>query len=175
MEWLAGIVFGLGVLTWSVRTINARQDRRKDSVARGGATPAPPTETALGQDGADLLQALNQAGDALQRHQLYTKLMEKAYRDRDSTAPRRLLMDMGRRYVDEFDRLLPDLRAEWGPEPEIQALKWLTITLEEDGRYAEAERICRLAEDRHVSDGTKTGFAGRRRRIERKREKQSTG
>jgi hypothetical protein len=174
MEWLAGIVFGLGVLTWSMRQINARHGRRvKTSRKQSVSSQARQVKNVPQKGDQTMLADLNQIDDPLERHRIYTQIMEQAFHDRNSGTARELLLEMGRYYQAEFDRLLPYLRDENGPEPEILPLKWLAMALEEDGRYEEALTICRRAEDWKVSDGTKTGFAGRRQRIARKREKEA--
>jgi hypothetical protein len=175
MEWLAGIVFGLGVLTWSMRQINARHSRRTLKVApmQTVSPQAPAVSEARAEAEKPIPTGLDQTDDPLERHSIYTQLMEKAFQNRTSSASRDLLLEMGQQYQAEFDRLLPRLRKEMGTTPEILPLKWLAIAFEEDGRYEDALEICRRAQEWDISDGTKTGFAGRQHRIERKREKEA--
>jgi hypothetical protein len=47
----------------------------------------------------------------------------------------------------------------------------VAITLEEDSRFDEALSICQQAMKWKLGDGTKTGFEGRKTRLERKRKK----
>lgn len=174
MNHLGLIVLGLGVLAWLVRqTTSARtrfQPQEKRPVIKAKAVSAK----APGDSGADrLLAELGKSRDPLIRHQLYTQLLETSYRHRQIEASRRLLMAQGDRYLAEFESLLPAVAAEMGPEPVILPFKWMVITLEEDGRHEEAVAICRKAEDWKLSDGTKTGFTGRRLRLERKRRQSS--
>lgn len=175
MEWLAQIILGLGVLTWSLRKMNARHSRRraKASSKQGAAAQATAVDHVLPAADKTAPTGLNQTDDPLERHRIYTDLMGKAFHDRSSAAARDSLLQMGRDYRSEFDRLLPHLREEMGATPEILPLKWLTMSLEEDGRYEEAIAVCRRAEDWKISDGTKTGFTGRRQRIERKQKKEA--
>jgi hypothetical protein len=174
MNHVGLIVLGLGVLAWTARLLAARHARKISSPkhpapleGKGGATPP------AAPDAESLLKELHHTREPLSRHQLYTRLLQAAYRDRNRETSRRLLLDQGARYLAELEGLLPHLRADMGPEPEVPALKWMVATLVEDGQHEEALAICRRAEAWQLSDGTKTGFAGRRLRIERKRRQEA--
>jgi hypothetical protein len=171
MNHLGLIVLGLGVLAWLVRqTASARarhQPQEKRPVIKAKAVSG--SSAGVPAAGA-LLEELRMAAEPLTRHQLFTQVLETAYRHRQTEASRRLLLDQGARYLAEFESLMPAVVAEMGPQPVILPLKWMVITLEEDGRHEEADAICRKAEDWKLSDGTKTGFAGRRLRMDRKRQ-----
>jgi hypothetical protein len=169
MSHLGIIVLGLGILAWSVRRIVSAQARPKPTAKHMAAGVKAAGGQAAGERGViNLLDELQQTRQPLARHHIYTRLLDAAYRDRHTEASRRLLVDQAGRYLAELEGMLPALKAEMGPEPVILPLKWMAIALEEDGRLAEAIEICRRAEDWKLSDGTKTGFAGRRRRMDRK-------
>jgi tetratricopeptide (TPR) repeat protein len=56
----------------------------------------------------------------------------------------------------------------WAPEA-ISSAKLLAIALEQQGDYDDAIDICRRALDLGLEDGTKTGFEGRIRRLEKRK------
>ncbi|MFH0729536.1 MAG: hypothetical protein V2B19_24750 [Pseudomonadota bacterium] len=170
MHWLGIVVLGLGVLAWSVRKIVSTQARSILS-EKPQVTEVVGTKAAHAPGITEMLTELKRLRHPVARHRIYVQLLETAYRDRRNAVSRRLLLKQGDLYLSELESMLPALRAELGPEPEILPLKWMATTLEEDGRFEEALSICRQAEGWMLSDGTKTGFAGRRRRIDRNRQR----
>jgi hypothetical protein len=152
----------------------------------------PVAKPAMHEPAAEQVQAVIDSGDLiamervlgrlkslLQRHFLLSALVKKVYSRKDEASYRAKLYDYGQTYFLEFDEMAPILKrhkrhkghAEDKPM-EVPVLKWLAITMEEDGKYEEALEICELALKWNLDDGTKTGFQGRIGRIQKK---QATG
>ena len=174
MGWLGYVVLGVAVSIWSLRLIQPSLCRRKAesaqrSAAFDGTQPAGSSKTALQKDAAVLA-----SDDPPARFYDYAEMMESAYRNRKNTGDRKRLLDEGRRFFNEVEEMLPALRKKMGSTPELLPLKWLVIALEEDGCLEEALSICRKALEWRLEDGTKTGFAGRIIRIERRQKKEAS-
>jgi len=174
MKWFGFIVFGVGIFARFFRHLFSAPVQRKPlkkSMAAGAGSILPVIETdELVLD--SLLNKLTRQRQPLERFTIYTELLKEAYRTRKKPASRQLLMEQGKYFVAEMENMLPALRDEMGPEPEALPIKWIAIALEEDGRYEDAMSICHQAIDWKLRDGTKTGFAGRIARLDRKRQKE---
>lgn len=91
-----------------------------------------------------------------------------AYPNRKDPDQHRVILDAGRKFVEKtrgaarFESDDPDATHRQS------VYKMLAITLEEDLELDEALSICRIALEQGLSDGTKTGFAGRIDRLNKK-------
>lgn len=172
MNWLmftlgaAGAALAMtkrGVLLTKIRRV--RQAASQKTLA--SATPDPAELAADDIDG--MLAALPAATNPLDRHRLYLRIVDAAYREREEAGNREICLDIGQRYIDEFPKIEPALRETHdGDLPPIPVFKQIAITLEEDGDYEAGIAISEKALTHDVDDGTKTGFAGRIRRLQKK-------
>jgi hypothetical protein len=116
--------------------------------------------------------SLDSLTDPLERHRLYTRLVETAYRNRrNSEEDLDTAMTLSRKYVDEFESLKPAVFDSMGEGDKIvPVFRMLAIMLEEAGAYDQAVNICRQALAHGIEDGTRTGFEGRIKRLMKKKE-----
>ena len=172
MNWLMFAVGAAGAaLAMSKRGILLTKLRR----AKGGGAPkALPAQGGvpadLAADDIDGMVAALAAVDApLDRHRLYLRIVDAAYKEREDSEHRQLCLEYGQRYIEEFPQMEADLReAHEGDLPLIPVFKQMAITLEEDGDYEAGIAVSETAIAHEVEDGTKTGFEGRIKRLQKK-------
>jgi hypothetical protein len=173
MHYLGFVVLGVAVSIWSMRLMGLSPARRRGVAKKSLAASSPTKIKAAKEAGRSGAPAeLQGVKEPLERYHLYARKMEAAYKNRKTPKNRQQLLAQGRQFYDELEKILPALRAEMGPVPDVLPLKWMAITLEEDGRIEEALSISQKAKKWKLGDGTKTGFEGRILRLERKRKKE---
>jgi hypothetical protein len=119
----------------------------------------------------EMARLLAEADTPMDRHNLLSGLVLTAYAGRSQPVMRQQLYEYGQMYTDGFDKMLPHLQEASGDEPvNAPVFKCLAISMEEDLQFEEAVTLCRKALAWDLVDGTKTGFEGRIRRIQRKQE-----
>jgi hypothetical protein len=170
MNWTTATILGLGLLIWY-----SRRSRHVPKATRAKAAKTPEftdeqfDSLIVEKEPKKMAAALKQVSHPLHRHQLLTALIRHYYPKRDQAQARTHLYQYGKVYLAEFKGLAPSLKKEAAPEQaEAPALKCLAIAMEEDHRFDEALDICRTAQQWNIEDGTKTGYAGRMRRIQKK-------
>lgn len=116
-------------------------------------------------------EALEKESAPLKRHEIYTQAIDEAYKQRNkSKVKRALLIRMAGEYVAEFPEIEQAVLAELGDRPKvISVFKQLAIVLEENKSWDAAMEICKKAISYGLEDGTKTGYAGRIDRLEKKK------
>jgi hypothetical protein len=172
MNWL---MFSVGALGTALimskrgfRLTKLRRSRHADSrkalaTQKGGPLDLPADDL----DG--MLAALPAVTNSLDRHRLYLRIVDMAYRQRETAENRDICREYGRRYIDEFPEMESTLReAQDGDLPTIPVFKQMAIILEEDGDYEAGIAVSEKAIAHEVDDGTKTGFAGRIKRLKNK-------
>ncbi|MFH1152995.1 MAG: hypothetical protein V1793_04180 [Pseudomonadota bacterium] len=133
-----------------------------EASTRAGDTVAVETRASTG--------SLETESDPWERHVIYTRSIEAAYRNRKADqSDHDRAIDLSEGYIKEF----PDLRQAVlnrlkDKAKVVSAFKLLAIILEEDGDYDRAEAVCRTAIANGIEDGTKSGFEGRIERINKK-------
>jgi hypothetical protein len=173
MHWISFAIAG-GVLHWLYR-----RGKRAAGVQTASRHPrateaaqAPPDQVAAALDSEDLdrLQGVvDLAATPLEQHLVLSKIIALAYRQREDPSLRAVLLENGRRYLALFPELFPALKVELGENVhQIQVFKQMAIALGEDGDYGGAVAVCRIALDYDMDDGTRTGFAGRIARLQKK-------
>lgn len=116
-----------------------------------------------------MIAALHDEEDPLGRHRLLTGIVEASHRQRDSAAMNKVFMRFAELHVNELPGMAPALTAAGaGKLPRVPAFKLLAMALEREKRFAEAAKVCAQALDLGLEDGTKTGFRGRLKRLQRK-------
>jgi hypothetical protein len=174
MNWL---MFGIGAagaaLAMTKRGVllaKIRRVRRAASQKTLASKAQDPSQLAA-DDLDGMLAALLAVTNPLDRHRLYLRIVDAAYRERDDEENREICLEYGQRYIDEFPKMEAALReAHDGDLPIIPVFKQMAITLEEDGNYEAGIAVSEKALAFEVADGTKTGFAGRIRRLQKKME-----
>jgi hypothetical protein len=172
MNWL---MFGIGAaaaaLAMTRRGVLITKIRRLN---RTGPEKAPvsqaPDPSELAADDLDgMLAALPAVTGPLDRHRLYLRIVDAAYREREAVENREICLEYGQRYIDELPQMEAALReAHDGELPPIPVFKQMAITLEEDGDFEGGIAVSEKALAHEVDDGTKTGFAGRIKRLQKK-------
>jgi hypothetical protein len=172
MNWLmfsigaAGAALAMtkrGVLLAKIRRV------RRTATQKALAAKAPDPAELADDDLDGMLAALPAVTNSLDRHRLYLRIVDIAYRQRETTENRDICREYGRRYIDEFPEMESTLReAHDGDLPAIPVFKQMAILLEEDGDYEAGIAVSEKAIAHEVDDGTKTGFAGRIKRLKNK-------
>lgn len=143
------------------------------SAAETEEAPAPAAEPVPESHG-DPLEALAAAGqiqDPLERHAVFTKGIDLAYKTRrQDPEMQEVVVNYGTRYVREFADIKDALFDHLGEGPKnIAVFKQLAIALEEAEAHDQAVDVCQKALEFGLEDGTKSGWEGRIKRIEKNR------
>jgi hypothetical protein len=172
MNWLMFSIGAVGAaLAMTKRGVLLAKIRRvrRSTPPEDHASKAPDPNELAADDLDGMLAALPAATNPLDRHRLYLRIVDAAYRERDEAENREICLEYGQRYIDEFPKMEPALRETHdGDLPPIPVFKQMAITLEEDGDYEMGIAISEKALIHEVDDGTKTGFAGRIKRLQKK-------
>jgi hypothetical protein len=170
MNWLTASVIIIGLLIWYSRKAPPARKPKPVGSMKAARLTEEKIEDLLASDDIDKMAvALDRVSDPLSRHQLLSVMMMRVYPERGDADSRKKLYRFGKIYLDEFDRLAPELQKQAAPDPmAVPAFKCLAIAMEEDRRYQEAVDICKLALKWNLDDGTKTGYAGRLARLQKK-------
>lgn len=174
MNWFRASIIVLALLVWCSRKTKSATVRK----VRQPAAPVPESgeiskarlaELLESNDVEEMASALDQIHKPLSRHHVLTAMVQQLYRDKDEPAIRKKLYHYGQLYLDEFDGIAPAaIKAAASGEVATPVLKLMAIAMEEDQSYDDALEICRMGIKWDLEDGTKTGFAGRMNRLEKK-------
>ena len=117
-----------------------------------------------------MLAARSVHTNSIDRHFLLQGIVKETYRRRSEPRMRKLCIETGLIHLSEFPAIGPALRADCGGNlPRVASFMWLSTVLAEEGRFDDAVRICETAAELGMKDGTKGGYAGRARRIAKKK------
>lgn len=146
------------------------------AMAEGAGTPeekSRPPKTPESQDPVEAFKAMDQAKDPWERHTIYARSIELAYRERKSDpAMQDRVIEYGTLYMNEFAHLKQAVAQALGEDAlRNPVFKQLAITLEEKDLLDKAVNVCMNAITHELKDGTKTGYEGRMERIRKKMEK----
>jgi len=134
---------------------------------RDGDLQELPNEV-MADDLESIIAKLSNEQEPLARHFLFQEIVENAYKHRADDRQRSLFIHYAEMHVDEFDKIVPDLKEKFGDSPKAITFQYLATILTEDGYFQKAVDICDLALKYGLHDGTKTGYKGRIKRIQRK-------
>ena len=121
-----------------------------------------------------MLAVVNDKCHPVDRHFLLMTIVMKAYKQRRKKGMADLCIKYGWLHIQEFPRLRGPLIRNMGKLPRVSTHQYLSTVLTERGRYEDAIRVCELAIEQGLSDGTKGGYRGRIDRIRRKMQAQRT-
>jgi hypothetical protein len=156
-------------------TVDTETDVPETAVKEDIATRMESSDLHKAPDSTPLQQEnhfLDTVTDSGERHRLYTRLIETAYRNRrESEEDLNTAMTLSTQYVDEFDSLKQAV-VETMEEGDriVPVFRMLAIMLEDARAYDQAVDICRQAQAHGIEDGTRTGFEGRIKRLMKKKE-----
>jgi hypothetical protein len=170
MNWFTASIIVAGLFYWLGRKSRSVRPKEASGVRQPEISRQERIRKAIDTYDLDEMEKiLKEESPPLDRHRLLSALIKKVYALRSQPPMRTKLYEYGRIYLDEFDKMLPQIKAD-SEEREVEApvFKWLAIAMEEDGKFDEAVALCRRAMDCELDDGTKTGFPGRLLRIQKK-------
>ena len=116
-----------------------------------------------------MIDALRHEKNPLERHRLLGEIVEESYRQRAAAAMNKVFLRYAGMHVKELPKMAAALKAaDGGRLAAVPAFSLLAAALEEDGRFEEALSVCRQAAELGLTDGTRSGFAGRIRKLQKK-------
>jgi hypothetical protein len=120
----------------------------------------------------DLIDASKTQLDPSQRHLLLTKIITKTYAQRSDVRMKKIFQRFARIHLAELPELAPALRSEHGGSlPAIPTFKLSAIVFEEEENDEAAMAACKMALELGIDDGTKSGFSGRLKRLQKKQQR----
>ena len=123
-------------------------------------------------DLAQMLDAVSTETHLIDRHFLLQRIVSETYKLRNDPHHRDLCLQHARLHIDEFDDIAPVLKKEMdGTLPRVTTFQHFATILAENKEYDRAILVCEKAMDYGLHDGTKSGFKGRVKRIEKQKEK----
>lgn len=166
MNWLFLSVAALGIAAVAFRRYKPWLEQILRPEAEAGARePTLRKATPLDR----MIDALRHEKDPLERHRLLGKIVEACHRQRADTAVNKLFLRFAGMHVKELPKVVAALKtAGGGRRPVVPAFSLLAAELEEDGRMEEALSVCSQAAELGLTDGTRAGFAGRIRKLQKK-------
>jgi hypothetical protein len=117
-----------------------------------------------------MLTAMPVKTNPIDRHFLLQTIVELTYKRRKEPEMRRICREIAEKHISEFSALAPALKQDMGGDlPRVPTFQHFATLLTEDGQYDYAERVCNIAIDYGLHDGTQSGFEGRIEKIKKKR------
>ena len=104
-------------------------------------------------------------GSATSTHFTYNELIDIYYKQRDE---RENAVEKCVEYCKKDIAIADEFVAEFGEVPRILSFKRLAIIYEKQERYEDALDVCDQALEIGTTDGTKSGFEGRKERLRKK-------
>jgi hypothetical protein len=166
MNWLFLSVAALGIAALALRRYKPWLEQILRPAAAAGA-PDPTLRKVTPLD--RMIDSLRHEKDLIERHRLLGKIVEASYRQRADTAMNKLFLRFAGMQVKELPKMAAALKTAGGGRlPPVPAFSLLSAALEEDGRMEEALSVCSQAAELGLTDGTRAGFAGRIRKLQKK-------
>lgn len=117
-----------------------------------------------------MLKATSKKTNSVDRHFLLMGICKETYKRRKEPEYKALFLQYARLHIGEYPDLSPDLKIQHdGMVLGTPTFQNLSTVLAEEGHFDEAIKVCKLAMAYGLEDGTKSGFEGRIKRIEKKR------
>jgi hypothetical protein len=166
MNWLLLSVAALGIAVVTLRRYTPWLEQILRPAAEADASePTLRKVTPLDRR----IDSLRHERDPLKRHRLLGEIVEASHRQRADTAMKKLFLRFAGTHVKELPNMAVALKAAGGGRlPVVPAFSLLSAELEQDGRIEEALSVCRQAAELGLTDGTRSGFAGRIRKLQKK-------
>ena len=115
-----------------------------------------------------MLAALSDEAHLIDRHFLLQNIVDITYKSRNEESSRGKCKDIAETHISEFPSIAEALKKDMGTLPRITTFQHYATILTEDGDFAKAIEVCTIALKYGLHDGTKSGFEGRIKRIEKK-------
>jgi len=121
------------------------------------------------QDLEKLQQAVSLKTNSVDRHFVLMGLVAETYRRRQDPEMAALCASTAETHIREFPTLMGPLKDSLdGILPRVPTFQQYATLLTEQGDFERAKEVCRQAIEFGLLDGTKSGFEGRIKRIEKK-------
>ena len=165
MNWLLLSVAAFGIAAVALRRYKPWLEQILQPETKAGAhEPTLRKATPLDR----MIDALRHEKDPLKRHRLLGEIVEASHRQRADTAMKKLFLRFAGMHVKELPKMAAALKVAGGDRlPVVPAFSLLAAELEEDGRMEEALSVCSQAAELGLTDGTRAGFAGRIRKLQK--------
>jgi len=116
-----------------------------------------------------MLKALETKTNPIDRHFLLMNTADEGYKNRKDEKVRKIFKEVAKTHLKEFPQINPFLKSEFdGILPRVSTFQKYATVLTEDGEFKRAIEVCQTALSYGLNDGTKSGFEGRIKRIEKK-------
>jgi len=152
----------------SVRTI---EDDVSQStlVFRGGRAAAPDEAffASFSNDVSRMVAALDVETNSIDRHFLLQTLVKETYRLRKQEEMAGICLATAALHLKEFPSLIEPLKEAFGVLPRVSTFQHYATLLAERGDFEKAIHVCQVAIAYGLQDGTKSGFEGRIKRIQK--------
>jgi hypothetical protein len=118
-----------------------------------------------------MLRASELDGDLIDRHYLWGHIVAFCYGERTNPTIRRIGINYGQLHLSNLESILSEFRRMEPNDdlPQIPSLRVLIAMLNDELRFDEAIAVCDEAIRLGLIDGTKAGYAGRRRLCKNKK------
>lgn len=117
----------------------------------------------------ELIDASKFTLDLVHRHTLLTNIIKKAHKQYADASMKKIFHRFARIHLDEFPELAPALKSRHGGSlPEIPSFKLCALVFEREQDFAAAIAVCKMAIKYGIDDGTRSGFNGRLKRLQKK-------
>lgn len=118
----------------------------------------------------NMLKDLSNKTDLFERHLIFQNIVTQTYRRRKDPEMLKICIEIGEKHLLEFKKIAPVIKKRYGGSLQgVTTFKNLAIVLAEREEYDKAIEVCKMAMSYNLEDGTKTGFKGRLKRIEKKK------
>ena len=117
-----------------------------------------------------MLEAMSIKTNPIDRHFLLQTIVEITYKRRKEPEMSKICREVAERHISEFAELAHALKQDMGGNlPRVTTFQHFATLLTEDGDYEYAIKVCKVAINYGLHDGTQSGFEGRIEKIEKKR------
>lgn len=118
-------------------------------------------------DPLDVPGNLEGVEDPLERHKIYTRGIDLAYKKKDDPAMRGKAKSFAQNYIKEFYSLKDTVFNDLGDSRHVSVFKQLAIIYEDEQEFDKAVSLSNQALILGLEDGTKTGYQGRIDRLKK--------
>lgn len=143
----------------------------KPVIFRFGKAVAPDEafDASFSGDIEKMVAALDVKTNPIDRHFLLLSLVQETYKERKQAAMASICATTAELHLQEFPELMGPLKECLGTLPRVPTFQQYATLLAERGDFEKAIAVCQAAIAYGLQDGTKSGFEGRIKRIQKAR------
>jgi hypothetical protein len=165
MNWFSLTIIALGLILG----YSKHSEQSKTSTAPENSDKIKPEKSRQSDDLNGLIDATKRPLEPIERHRLLTKIVEKTYKQLTDVCMKKIFHRFASIHLNEFPDLAPALKAAHrGSLPPAPTFKLSAMVFEEEENYQAAMGVCKIALEYGIDDGTKSGFSGRLKRLQKK-------